>query len=179
MDLSRQVSDLLVPSVDLGSNSLDLLRDFNALLCLVCVLVLEHLELILATVDDAVLALDLRFEVALQNCNALLVGISSSLQVLDLGPQGGEVPLTELVRLNLSPISCNDPLTNVLADLRDLELLLVLLLDLLVLHVLSLLSLLSVLLVVAKGGSVPGDVHDWVRRRDRQAMSWWRVGPHW
>lgn len=162
MNLGRQISDLLIPGVDLSSNGLNLLRDLNAFLSLVSVLVLEHLELILATVDDAVLALDLGFEVALQNCNALLVGISPSLQVLNLGSQSSEVSLAELVRLDFSPVSRDDPLADVLADLRDLELFLVLLLDFLVLHVLPLLSLLTVLLVMAEGRGVPGDLDHWV-----------------
>lgn len=181
MDLSGEVPDFLVSGVDLSSNGLNLLGDFNAFLRLVGVLVLEHLEFVLAAADDAVLTLDLCLEISLQNCNALLIGLSSSLEVFDLGAQGSEVSLAQLVGLDFGPVGRDDTLPDVLADLCDLILLLVLLLDLLVLHVLSLLSLLAVLLVVAEGWGVADDVHVlghwWVLWRVLQVVSWGRVGP--
>lgn len=97
VNLGRKVSDLLVSGIDLGPDGLDLLGDLNAFFGFVGILVLEHLKFVLAAVDDAVLTLNLSLKVSSQNCNALLICLSSSLKVFDLSFQRGEVPLTELV----------------------------------------------------------------------------------
>jgi len=97
VDLSRQFSDFLVSGGDLSSNGLDLLRNFNSFLGLVTVLCSEHFQFVLAAIDDTCLASNLSLEVASQNCNALFVSFLSSGEVFNLGPEGGEVPLTELV----------------------------------------------------------------------------------
>ena len=111
------------------------------------------------------MTVDLSFEVTFQNCNALLIGITSSLQVFDLSSQGGEVALTQLVRLNLGTVGCYDPFANILTDLCNLILFLVLLLNFLVFDMLSLFPLFTMLLVVAEGRCVPSSIDNWMR--------WW------
>jgi hypothetical protein len=185
VNLGGKVSDLLVSGIDLGPDGLDLLGDLNTFFGFVGILILEHLKFVLAAVDDAVLTLNLSLKVTFQNCNALLICLSSSMKVFDLSFQCGEVPLTELVGLNLSSVCCDDSLSDVLADLGDLILFLVLLLDLLVLNMFSLLSLLSVLFVVTECWSISGNVH-WLWHWDRSWRvtnrwwhSWWRTRPNW
>lgn len=120
----------------------------------------------------------LSFEVTLQNCNALLIGVSSPLQVFDLSSQGCKIALTQLVGLNLSSVRCNYPLTDVLANLCHLVLLLVLLLNFLVLDMLSLFTLFAVLLVMTKCRSVSGSFDDWMRWWPWNSISWrWRARP--
>ena len=137
-------------------------------------MVLKHLKFILTTADDLILTVNLCFEIASQNCNALFIGLSPSLQILNLRFQGGKVALAQFVRLNFSPVRRNDSLANVLADLTDFVLFLVLLLDFLVLHMLSLLPLLTVLLVVAESRSISRDLSEVVTgwRWHRSRVSW-------
>lgn len=119
----------------------------------------------------------LSFEVTLQNCNALLIGVSSPLQVLDLSSQGCKIALTQLMRLNLSSVGGNDPLTDVLANLCYLVLLLMFLLNFLVLDMLSLFTLFAVLLVMTKCWSVSGSFDDWMRWWSRYIPWRWRARP--
>ena len=70
-------------------------------------MVLEDLELVLKTLDDVLLAGDLRFVVSLESSHADLKSIFSHSEVLNLGLQTVEISLVELVRLNLSPVSCS------------------------------------------------------------------------
>lgn len=153
---------------------MNLLGDLDAFLGFIGILVLEHLQFILTTADNLILTVDLSFKIASQNCNALFIGFSSTLQILNLSLQSGKVSLAQLVRLDFSPVSCDDSLADVLADLADFVLLLVLLLDFLVLHVLSLLSLLAVLLIVTESWSVSCDLSDVMTRwrRHGSRVSW-------
>lgn len=86
------------------------------------------------------------------------------MNVFDLSFESGKVAFTQLVRLNLSSVSCNDPFADVLTYLSDFILLLMLLLNFIVFHVLSCFPLLAMLIVVAEGWSVPSNLNNLILR---------------
>ena len=131
--------------------------------------------------------MNLRFKITLQNCNALLIGFSSSLNILNLSSESSKVSFTQFMRLNFSSVSCNYSFSDILTYLSDFILLLMFLLNFLMLHVLSLLSLFSMLLIVAEGWSISclnwckSSINNWnwMRRWHWDCIPWWWVWSGW
>lgn len=181
VNLSRKISDFLVSCIHLDSNSLNLLRYLDTFFCLVCILVLKHLQFILTAANHRVLTVNLSLKVTPQNCNALFISFSSSVEILNLSFQSGKVSFTQLVRLYFSSVSCNYSLSDILTDLGDLILFLVLLLDFLMFKMFSLFSLLTMLFIMTECWSVSSDIVRWWHWWWNMVSisRWWRMRSNW
>jgi len=150
LDLLVGIADLFVLLSDFDSDALGLVLDFHALLLLVSILVSQNVEFTLKTRLDILLALKLSLIITLELSRTMLQGVSPSLEIFNGSHEACEVPVVELVGLDLVSVGLDDAVTDALAHLLNVELSLVLGLDLLVLVVFSLLPLLAMLLVVTE-----------------------------
>jgi len=165
-----QFSDFTLLGHDFSFNGLALLRDFDAFVGPVEVLILLGIKLLLETSDDLNLRVKLSLKVLLQCMNALLIGSFSSLKIINLSSQSSEIPIVEFMRLDFIAVSVNDSFSDALAHLIKIMDTSVLLLHLLMLKVLTLFSLSSMLLVVTES---------WCGCSDLNNSSSRRVSPDW
>lgn len=108
--------------------------------------------------------MDLRFIISLKWVDAHVHRLLSSSKVLDNWPESWEVSTQVFVRLNFSPVSCDNLLFDSCAHSGDLAALAMLILNLLILGGFSLLSLLSVFLIHGVRLSVPDiDLDFWLK----------------
>ena len=112
LDFEMVLPDVLVSLCDVDPDFLGLILNIVAFLVLVLILSSQDVQLAVETGYDVLLAEKLRVEVGPQLIHAIVLSLSSSLQVLDLSEQAGEVAVVELVRLDFILVSLDDPISD-------------------------------------------------------------------
>ena len=170
--METKFSNFTISLIYFRFNILNLFIYIMSFHCSIFILWSKYFQLMLKTLDNHNLAVDLSFIITSQKCNALIKCFLSSMKIFNLSSNCGKISIIEFLWFNFSSVSWNNPLSYSLTDLSHLILFLMFILNFYIFLMFSLLPLFSMLFKMAKSRLIFHNFSNWWI--DNSVVNYWR-----